>query len=133
MQPLSAFHHVAITVRDRDASAAWYKDVLGLVELFREEGDTRRGCILGFADGGFSVGIVEHDGSDKQRFEPVRIGLDHLALTVATRDAIDEWATRLSERGVEHSGVIDIPPGAILNFKDPDGIALALFWDRDVT
>jgi hypothetical protein len=30
----------------------------------------------------------------------------------------------------EASNVIEIAPGAILNFKDPDGIALALFWDR---
>ena len=37
---------------------------------------------------------------------------------------------RLAARGVDHSGVIDVPPGAILNFKDPDGIGLALFWDR---
>jgi hypothetical protein len=25
---------------------------------------------------------------------------------------------------------IDIPHGGILNFKDPDGIALSFFWDR---
>ena len=31
---------------------------------------------------------------------------------------------------LEHSGAVEVPPGAILNFEDPDGIALALFWDR---
>ncbi len=31
--------------------------------------------------------------------------------------------------GVTHSGVIDTPRGGILNFKDPDSLALALFWD----
>jgi hypothetical protein len=29
-----------------------------------------------------------------------------------------------------HSGPIEVPPGEILNLKDPDGITLALFWDR---
>jgi glyoxylase I family protein len=61
---------------------------------------------------------------------PSRVGLDHLAFSVETREQLDEWAARLSAAGVEHSGVAAIAPGAILNFKDPDGISLALFWDR---
>jgi hypothetical protein len=40
------------------------------------------------------------------------------------------WAERLDEHGVVHSGPIAVPPGEILNFMDPDGIALALFWDK---
>jgi hypothetical protein len=31
---------------------------------------------------------------------------------------------------VAHSGPIEVPPGEILNFKGPGGIAPALFWDR---
>ena len=45
-------------------------------------------------------------------------------------EELDEWAARFDAEGVTHSGAIDVPTGAILNFKDPDGIALALFWDR---
>jgi glyoxylase I family protein len=104
--------------------------VLGFVELFREDGEERRACVLGFAGGGFSVGVVEHrDGAD-DAFDPRRRGLDHLAFAVGARNELEGWAERLTARHVEHSGVIGIPPGAILNFKDPDGISLALFWDR---
>ena len=46
-----------------------------------------------------------------------------------TRDAIDGWADHLSDADVDHSGVIEIPTGAILNFRDPDGIQLAIFWE----
>ena len=42
MTELLGFHHCALTVRNRDASAAWYAEVLGFEELFREEGDDRR-------------------------------------------------------------------------------------------
>jgi glyoxylase I family protein len=130
MRDLAAFHHVALTVADRDASVRWYTEVLGLVELFREEGEARRASVLGFAGGGFSVGLVEHRPVEDGRFDPTRLGLDHVAFSVATRDDLDGWAERLSAAGVEHSGVIDVPPGAILNLKDTDGIAVALFWDK---
>jgi glyoxylase I family protein len=130
-QALRAFHHVALTVSDRDAAAEWYGRVLGFKELFREDGDARRACVMQFAGGGYSVGLVEH-GGDRSTFDPTRIGLDHLAFAVTSLDELGSWSARLTELGVDHSGVIEIPPGAILNFRDPDGIALALFWDRDV-
>ena len=84
-----------------------------------------------FAGGGYSVGLVEHRPAPGDAFDPRHIGLDHLAFTVATEDELAAWADRLSEGGIEHSGVVPIPPGAILNLKDPDGIAIALFWDRN--
>lgn len=130
MAELTGFHHVALSVSDRDASAAWYHEILGLEELFREEGDTRRACVMRFPTGGYSVGLVEHIPRRCEAFDPRQLGLDHLAFTVGSREQLEQWAGRLSAAGVEHSGVVEIPPGAILNFRDPDGIALALFWDR---
>lgn len=129
MDGLRAFHHVALTVGDCERSADWYTTVLGMEVQFREEGEERRACVLRFASGGFSVGLVEHVGSPEDGFDPRRVGLDHLAFSVPTRPELDAWADRLDRHGVESSGVVAIPPGAILNFEDPDGIALALFWD----
>ena len=37
MADLQAFHPVALSVKDRDASARWYMDTLGLIELFEME------------------------------------------------------------------------------------------------
>lgn len=130
MSNLSGLHHVALTVSNLDASAEWYGQVLGMGELFREEGDARRACVMCFPNGAFSVGLVEHRPSDGAAFDPSHRGLDHLAFTVDSKDEIDQWAQRLDDAAVTNSGVIDIPPGAMLNFKDPDGIALALFWER---
>jgi glyoxylase I family protein len=130
MPTLDGFHHVALTVTDRDRSAAWYAEILGFEELFREEGEHRRACVMRFASGGYGVGLVEHTPGDGGAFDPRRLGLDHLAFTVRSKDELDQWAERLTLAGVTHSGAIDIPAGAILNFTDPDGIGLALFWDR---
>lgn len=133
MHDLAAVHHVALTVRDCERSARWYTAVLGFEELFREDGEHRRARILRFAAGGYSVGLVQHLPADGAAFDPRRTGLDHLAFTVASRQELDGWAQRLRDHDVDHAGVVDIPTGAILNFTDPDGIALALFWDSPPT
>jgi catechol-2,3-dioxygenase len=125
---LRAFHHVALTVRDCDASARWYGEVLGFRELFGEDGPQRRARILAIPGGGISVGLVEHVG-EHDAFDPTRTGLDHLAFSVETPEALDTWALRLDAAGIENSGILDAGPSVVLNFKDPDGIALALFWD----
>jgi glyoxylase I family protein len=127
---LLGFHHVALTVGDCDASADWYARVLGFEELFREATDERRACVMRFPGGAHGVALVEHVAGDGDRFSPYRRGLDHLAFTVGSEEELAGWAERLTGAGVEHSGVVAIPPGAILNFKDLDGIGLALFWDR---
>ena len=127
---MSGLHHVAITVSDLDRSVEWYQRVLGLVERFREASPNRRAAILGFQTAADSVGLVEHLGSTGAPFDPTVTGLDHLAMAVPSIEELQEWGAHFDAQGIPHSGVIEIPPGAILNFRDPDNVALALFWDR---
>ena len=129
MAELAGLHHVALSVRDLDASASWYADVLGLVEEVRLEGEDRRSVILRLPGTAQQVGLVEHQGGG-QSFDPTTIGLDHVAFSVASGTELRAWGARLDERGVAGSGVIDTPFGGMLHFTDPDGVALALFWNR---
>lgn len=129
MTALTGFHHVALTVTDLDASTRWYEEVLGFEVLVREDGDDRRAVVMRFPHGPIGIGLVQFTGNH-ETFDERRTGLDHLAFSVETRAELDAWARGLTASGIEHSGAIEVPPGAILNFRDPDGIALALFWDR---
>ena len=126
---ISGWHHVALSVTDLDRSVGWYRSVFDLEVQFEERSESRNATILKQGSGPLTVGLVEH-GSAQGPFDPTRSGLDHLAITAATRAEIESWADRLSELGVDHSGVIEVPMGAILNFKDPDGIAFAVFWEQ---
>jgi glyoxylase I family protein len=129
MNELVGFHHVALTVRDLEASASWYRGLLGFEDLFHEESPERRACVMR-APGGCVVGLVQHPTDAYEPFDPRHGGLDHVGFAVASRDELLGWVQRLTDAAVAHSGLIDTPAGGVVNFKDPDGIALAFFWDR---
>jgi hypothetical protein len=91
--------------------------VLGFEELFREEGADRRACVMRFPGGGYSVGLVEHVGSENQTFGREAARSRSSRLTVTSRDQLDGWAARLTAAGVAHSGPLEIGPGAIMNLR----------------
>ena len=74
-------------------------------------------------------GIHHNSGNDGAPFDESRAGLDHFGFAVADRAALDAWAEKLDDLGIEHSGVRDITepvPFATLVFRDPDNIQLEL-------
>ena len=128
---LTGFHHLALTVRDLDTSTSWYEQLFDLELVIDEPGDERRAKVYRLRGTTRMLGLVEHRSNDGAGFRHDRTGLDHAAFSVLTRADVDVWAQRLDAAGIEHSGRIDIPTGAILNFADPDGIALSIFYEGD--
>ncbi len=66
--------------------------------------------------------------SDKDSFDPFRVGLDHMSWTVESRDVLEAAMANLEERGIPHGGITELIPFgiALLPFKDPDGIQLEI-------
>ena len=126
---ITGLHHVSISVAELDRSASWYERVFDLDVVMDESGDGRRGRVYRMRKTTVMLGLVEHESNDGSTFAPDRTGLDHAAFAVGARADVDAWASRLDDRGVDHSGAIDIPVGAILNFADPDGVQLSVFWE----
>jgi glyoxylase I family protein len=132
---VDGYAHVRLTVTDIDRSRAFYDRVFALPVAFEVPADadeeTRRQ--LGFLYGG----VIYHLGSGLlglrpvaprgDRFDEDRVGLDHLSFSVADAAAVHAAAGRLDELGVPHGGVKDLGRSLLLEFRDPDGIALEVY------
>jgi glyoxylase I family protein len=127
-------HHVGLTVRDVDVSAAWYGEVLGFhrVGEFTAPDGARRKVFLQHEGLRARLGLTQHGDGPREPFDESRAGLDHLAFAISSREELDAWAQRFSELAVVHSPVASsntIPGAAVLVFRDPDNIQLELFFD----
>ncbi|GAA4806134.1 VOC family protein [Actinomycetospora chlora] len=119
--------HLALVVRDMTASVTFYEQVLG----FERVGDVREGPpeaghprrLMRHPASGVVLGIHEPHERSNDLFSPQRTGLDHVAVTVSSREELDAWSARLDAHGVEHSPVRDAGYAEFVSFGDPDGIA----------
>ena len=121
--------HLALTVRDMDASAEWYVRVLGWQVLRRygaDDAGTPRVLLLDPASF-FVLGLCQPDPAPAEPFDHRRTGLDHLALQVADAAELDRWAEHLDALGVPHSPVRVLDLGRFVSLEDPDGIQLELW------
>jgi glyoxylase I family protein len=128
MPEFPSIAHVALTVSDLARSTQWYTALIGSDPVLDE--DESKGTYhhtVWALPGGQLLGIHAHQGPGAAPFDERSPGLDHLALTCATRAELDQWAGRLDELGVEHGAIDDQPYGSGLSFRDPDGIALEFF------
>lgn len=121
---------MSFSVADFERSLAWYQEVFGAEIMLDEPAEHRHAAVLRLPGTDLLIGLCQFYERADGGFDPARTGLDHFAFAVATREELDEWADRLDGLGIDHSVALEVPPGAILNFKDPDGIALALMWRR---
>jgi glyoxylase I family protein len=133
---ISQVHHLRLTVTDVRRSREFYTGLLGF-EVVAESpppGDPAAaetfkvlfGGVL-MARGSLVLGLrpVAPAGD---RFDPDRVGLDHLSLGVASREDLERAAALFDEHGVTHGVITPIKRFGIevLSFEDPDGMQLEL-------
>ncbi len=118
--------HVVLRVRDAEASAAWYQDLLGLTVTYRTPG---RMVFLSATDESSHELALMTIGADAPPPEQHRIGLYHVGWQL---DSYEEWQgfqAVLEERGITPAGTGDhgISIGTYLH--DPDGNELEVFYE----
>jgi len=117
--------HLALRVSDLARARTFYVDTLGF-GLLRETQTVvflnARGLLIGL------LGPTEQtDAAD--RFNPFRVGLDHLALAIPDAGELDGLREKLDEAGVPNHGIEQDPASGAtyISFYDPDGIAWELY------
>jgi catechol 2,3-dioxygenase-like lactoylglutathione lyase family enzyme len=123
---INGFGHIDLTVTDAERSARWWEDVLGFQLVNVEETpDIRQWGVVHSC--GLAVIMVTHANPSSDRFDERSIGLDHFALRVPDRAALEAWARHLDDLGIPHSGVKEENGGPLIVFRDPDNIQLELY------
>lgn len=124
--------HVRLTVTDIERSRRFYESVFGWPVLLEvpENADEATRNQLSFLFGGvvYDLGgtLLGLRPVATDRFDEDRAGLDHIAFRLVSKAELDAAAAHLDELGVQHEPIKDIGPSYILEFRDPDNIALEL-------
>ena len=136
-------HHLALTVRDLDASIEWYGKVFGI--HYQMDVPHPGGFAQLLSDDAWQLVIVlhRHDANSGETFLESRTGLDHAGFVVPTREDLVAWQSHLAEHGVvraetadrplTQSPIADEPYGSVLVFRDPDNIQLEFFAPPSAT
>jgi catechol 2,3-dioxygenase-like lactoylglutathione lyase family enzyme len=117
--------HLGLRVTNLARAKRFYVETLGC-QLVRE---TDGGILVNIS--GMLVALYEtdSDSADYDRFNPFRVGLDHLALTVENPGILEDLKQHLDAAGVRNNGVEEDPEthDKYISFYDPDGIAWELY------
>jgi len=122
-----AVHHLTLTVNDVKRSCEFYTSLLGFqvaMELGPKMILSNGKVLLVLAPPPDAAQKIKND-----RFNENRVGLDHVSLSVASRDNLVA-ATQVFDRAkVSHGEVRDLGPDLgiyVLAFRDPDNIQIEL-------
>jgi glyoxylase I family protein len=130
--PFKGVHHVAFTVRNLEASVAWYQKVFratladGKLAHYGREWTGYAELVIDPRTG-FSIGLHHNEGNQGEEFNEVRTGLDHFSLDVETREGLEAWSAWLDSLGVAHSGIQTAREPFLYStvvFRDIDNIQL---------
>jgi glyoxylase I family protein len=117
--------HLGLRVTDLARAKHFYIDILGC-QLVREID----GAVLANVYGTLiALYGAESNSPSNDRFDPFRVGLDHLALAVEDTSTLEKLRQDLDAAGVRNNGVEEDPEthDKYISFYDPDGIAWELY------
>ena len=117
--------HLGLRVTNLARAKRFYVDTLGC-QLVRE---TDGGVLVNMYGMLMALNGADTSTSSVDHFDPFRVGLDHLALTVEDSSDLEDMKRELDAAGVRNNGVEEDPEthSKYISFYDPDGIAWELY------
>ncbi|NTY60055.1 VOC family protein [Mycolicibacterium sphagni] len=128
----TAVAHLRLTVTDINTSRRFYDSVFGwpVFAALPEDADAATREQLSFLFGGviYDIGdaLIGLRPTGTGTFDEDRVGLDHLAFRLPSLEHLEQAAAHLDQLGIDHEPIKDIGVAHILEFRDPDNIALEL-------
>jgi len=117
----SYIHHICVRSMDFDVTKKFYGDTLGW-KLVIDKPD-----LIIYLTGSVFIAFKKAEPRDKQysKFSPFEVGLDHIAITCETQEELHSFTKKITDSGVENTGVkLDAALNKLyVAFKDPDRIA----------
>lgn len=120
MPGLAKLSHVAFVTPDLEESLWFFRDIMGLKVVERDEGTA------------YLCGLREHEHHSMSLTEGERGGVDHIAWRTADPESLDAYAERLEDLGVEVRRIeagTEAGIGETIRFEAPSGHPWELFWD----
>lgn len=134
--PTGEIHHLRLTVTDLERSRQFYTGLLGFQVVVESPPPDDPSAAEAFKILFGGVVMTRGDllmglrpmAQAGDRFEPDRVGLDHLSFSVASHGELEEAVRLFNEQGVPHGKITTLASFGIdvLPFEDPDGIQLEL-------
>lgn len=114
-------HHICLRSMDFDVTKKFYGDTLGW-KLVIDKPD-----LIIYLTGSVFVAFKKAEPRNKQysKFSPFEVGLDHIAITCETEEELHTFTKKITDAGVENTGVkLDTALNKLyVAFKDTDRIA----------
>ena len=127
--PTEGVHHITLVGASRDVSIDFWEGILGMPFIFEQPNlDDQQESHLYFDPGdGRLITVFTKEGrlANSKRTSTEVGSVHHLAFTVS-QSTFEQVATRLEEKGVEHSGRKDRGFMESIYFKDPLGLLIEL-------
>ena len=122
--------HVALSVRDLDASAAFYERYARMTVIDRRDQDGVRVVWLTDHTRPFIIVLIETPDPHDTPLGP----LGHLGVACGSRAEVDRLCEAAREEGILRSGPVDNGPpiGYTAFLADPDGNSLELSFGQQV-
>jgi catechol 2,3-dioxygenase len=114
---------IGLLARDLDLLTGFYRDLLGLTELARDNRRSRLGV------GGVTLIEIEHR-PDARPDDPRTAGLYHTAFLMPTRVDHARWILHIARNRVPISGASDHGVSEAFYLDDPEGNGIEVYNDR---
>ncbi|MBB3938616.1 catechol-2,3-dioxygenase [Novosphingobium fluoreni] len=125
---VAAIAHIVLFVKDPEASARWYSEILNMEITARAaDGPYKGGIFMSFGQHDHDIALFQSQAPDHKGRE-----FEHVGLRLATDNAEDlrRIYAFFLDKGVKIAEVLDHGVSTGIYFYDPDGHMLEVFHQR---